>query len=187
MELPKSTSIAALRAALDVPEGTLIGDHSRLIKERTRGHSHTVKLVCEPQGGTCVSYALGLNSNPIYETIRQDFDREVFAGKRFVEWMVGVRDEIDQPAIGSLALYFLGADWKHVGTVAGLDRVTSQWGTYPIYEHGLCEVPASYGDQVRFFERPSARQALSDFLNYARSEGISNEDIDAIIAEVERS
>jgi hypothetical protein len=117
--------------------------------------------------------------------MRQDFDRQIFAGRGFIEWMVGARlNEISQPVIGSLVLYFSGANWKHVGVVTGLDRVISQWGTYPIYEHGFCDVPESYGDQARFFERPSPQQALSDFLDYARSEGISDEDIDAITAEV---
>jgi hypothetical protein len=116
---------------------------------------------------------------------REDFDRKIFAGRRFVEWMIRERlREISQPAVDSLALYFSGSDWKHIGTVTGPNRVTSQWGTYPIYEHDVCEVPVSYGDQVRFFEKPSPDRALSDFLDYARYEGVSEEDIDAIIAEV---
>src|SRR6266446_8592286 len=58
--------------------------------------------------------------------------------------------EIDQPTIGSLVLYFSGSDWKHVGIVTGPNRVTSQWGTFPIYEHDVCEIPASYGNQFDF-------------------------------------
>jgi hypothetical protein len=94
--------------------------------------------------------------------------------------------EIDPAKIGSLVLYFSGSDWRHIGTETGLHRVTSQWGAYPIYEHGLCEVPERYGDVVRFFDKPPPGQALSDFLDYARSEGVSNEAIKAIIAEEAR-
>ncbi len=184
--IERTIKTTPLRAALDVPKDTLIGCHSRLIKEQTQAYSHNIKLVCYPTRGTCVAYAFELADNPIYEAIREDFDREVFAGKRFVEWMMNNRlKEIDQPAVGSLVLYLLGSDWKHVGVVTGSERVISQWGTYPIYEHDLDEVPASYGELVRFFEKPSPEQALSDFLDYARSEGVSNEDIDAIIAEAE--
>jgi hypothetical protein len=181
--IPSSPSTDALRVALDVPEGTLIGSHTRLLDERTRTHPHTVKLMSNPQGGTCVAYAFELNHNPIYEAIREDFGRKIFAGRQFVEWMIRERlSEISQPAVSSLVLYFSGSDWKHIGTVTAPDRVTSQWGTYPIYEHDVYEVPASYGDQVRFFEKPSPERALSDFLDYARYEGVSDEDIDAIIA-----
>jgi len=109
-------------------------------------------------------------------------DREIFGGRKFVDWLIANRlSETDQPAVGSCALYFAGSDWKHIGTP---NRVTSQWGTFPIYDHDVCEVPASYGDQVRFYEKPPPEQALSHFLDYARSEGVSDEDIDAIVAEV---
>jgi hypothetical protein len=47
-------------------------------------------------------------------------------------------------------------------------------------------VPERYGDVVRFFDKPPPGQALSDFLDYARSEGVSNEAIKAIIAEEAR-
>jgi hypothetical protein len=186
VEIPNSPSIAALRAALDVPEGTLIEQHTGLINERTQGHPHTVRLVSKPQDGTCVSYAFDLTNQPIYRAIATDFDRQVFAGRQFVEWMIGNRlNEVERPNNGSLVVYFSGSsDWKHVGVATGPERALSQWGTYPIYDHGLCEVPASYGSEMRFFEKPSPQQALSNFLDFARSEGVSNEDIEAIAAEV---
>ena len=37
MDLQSSPSIATLRTALDVPEGTLIGNHHRVLIQRTRG------------------------------------------------------------------------------------------------------------------------------------------------------
>jgi hypothetical protein len=155
MDLQSSPSIATLRTALDVPEGTLIGNHHRVLIQRTRGLIHTVKFVSKPRPGTCVAFAFGLSNNPVYKTIAQDFGRKVFAGKRFVEWIIRHRlQEIDPAKIGSLVLYFSGSDWRHIGTETGLHRVTSQWGTYPIYEHGLCEVPERYGDVVRFFDKP---------------------------------
>jgi hypothetical protein len=187
MDLQSSPSTATLRTALDVPEGTLIGNHHRVLIQRTRGLIHTVKFVSKPRPGTCVAFAFGLSNDPVYKTIAQDFGRKVFAGKRFVEWMIRHRlQEIDPAKIGSLVLYFSGSDWRHIGTETGLHQVTSQWGTYPIYEHGRCEVPERYGDVVRFFDKPLPGQALADFLDYARSEGVSNEAIKAIIAEEAR-
>jgi hypothetical protein len=131
MDLQSSPSIATLRTALDVPEGTLIGNHHRVLIQRTRGLIHTVKFVSKPRPGTCVAFAFGLSNDPVYKTIAQDFGRKVL-------------DCIGSP----------------------------QWGAYPIYEHGLCEAPERYGDVVRFFDKPPPGQALSDFLDYARSEGV---------------
>jgi len=187
MDLPSSPSIDALRVALDVPEGTLIGDHYRAIISRTQGMTHTVKFVTGPQPGTCIAFALGLSNNPVYQTIALDFDGEVFAGRRFVEWMMRNRLKGVEPAtVGSLVLYFLGIDWRHIGTADILDRVVSQWGTFPVYEHGFFEVPQGYGDTVRFFDKPALEQSFADFLAYARSEGVSDKDIEAIIAQVKQ-
>jgi hypothetical protein len=142
--------------------------------------------VSKPRPGTCVAFAFGLSNDPVYKTIAQDFGRKVFAGKRFVEWMIRHRlQEIDPAKIGSLVLYFSGSDWRHIGTETGLHQVTSQWGTYPIYEHGrvrcLNITATSYVSSTS--HRPGK---LADFLDYARSEGVSNEAIKAIIAEEAR-
>ena len=188
MELPTSASIAVLRSALEVPEGTLIGDHHRVLVERTQGITHTVKLLSRPQPGTCIAFAFGLGNDPVYQAIALDFDGEVFAGRRFVEWMVRNRlKEIVEATASSLVLYFAGSDWRHIGTADASDRVVSQWGTFAVYGHGLFEVPQGYGDAVRFFDKPSPGQSFADFLDYARSEGVSDEDIEAITAEVKRA
>jgi hypothetical protein len=187
MDLPTSASIAALRAALDVPEGTLIGDHHRVLVEQTQEMTHTVKFLSRPQPGTCIAFAFGLSNDPVYQAIALDFNRQVFAGRRFVEWLMQNRlKEMEQMAIGSLVLYFLGSDWRHIGTADTSDRVVSQWGTFAVYEHGFFEVPQGYGNTVRFFGKPAQWQSFADFLDYARSEGVSNEDIEEIIAEVKQ-
>jgi hypothetical protein len=77
----------------------------------------------------------------------------VFAGRRFVEWLLKNRlVEFQRPVPGCLVLYFTGDVWQHVGVVAGEGRVISQWGTFPVYEHALFEVPARYGNEARFFQ-----------------------------------
>jgi len=63
MDLQSSPSIATLRTALDVPEGTLIGNHHRVLIQRTRGLIHTVKFVSKPRPGTCVAFAFGLSND----------------------------------------------------------------------------------------------------------------------------
>jgi hypothetical protein len=76
-------------------------------------------------------FAFGLSNNLVYKAIALDFNGEVFAGRRFVEWMIRNRlKEIEQPAVGSLILYFSDSDWRHIGTADTSDRVVSQWGTF---------------------------------------------------------
>jgi hypothetical protein len=178
----------ALRSALDLPEGTIVPrDHPREVEKVKKTHPHTIKFISAPQNGTCVAYAFGLSTNAIYQEVRTNFDKEVFAGKAFIEWlMAGVLVECDKPALDALVLYFSDARWEHIGLMKGASRVASQWGTYAIYEHDICEVPVRYGDMVRFFEEVTATKAIDLFLEYARFEGISEQDIAAIIAHVGR-
>ena len=101
----------------------------------------------------------------------------VFAGLDFVEWaLAGRLRPIDDPQIGSLAMYFMGEKWRHVGLVYRSGRIISKWGTYPVYEHEISDIPASYGNRVRFYERPTHSDALALFLEYARFVGVVDAD-----------
>jgi len=72
MDLQSSPSIATLRTALDVPEGTLIGNHHRVLIQRTRGLIHTAKFVSKP----CVFLANGAleNNGDIWTPKSSKFD-----------------------------------------------------------------------------------------------------------------
>lgn len=54
---------------------------------------------------------------------------------------------------------------------------TSKWGTFPLYKHALAEVPAEYGEEVRFFETPSLDEAFVLFRNFAADNGLLDADI----------
>jgi hypothetical protein len=53
---------------------------------------------------------------------------------------------------GVVLIYFRNGEPEHAGKWAG-KRVISKWGSGPtnIWEHGLYEAPASYGDDVKVF------------------------------------
>jgi hypothetical protein len=169
----------ALREALDAPDGFLVPEHRDYIERTVRTtHPHTVVFRERVDGSTCALYALGLGQDPTYRAVASNFGGKVFAGRGFMEWLV--KDhlvEMDDPKPGCLALYFDGEIWRHAEVVTGIARVTSQWGTFPVYEHGACELPARYGDKVRFFSMPSPGEPLEMFLEYAKAEGISDADI----------
>jgi hypothetical protein len=47
-------------------------------------------------------------------------------------------------------------------------------GVFPVYDHPIREVPANYGDEVRFYRLPEADAGLIWFLEYARDRGVPN-------------
>lgn len=86
----------------------------------------------------------------------------------------------------ALALYFSDKIWRHAGFAISVDRITSKWGTFPVYDHHLWEAPISYGNDLRFFKRPAPEEALSWFLDYCRHEGVTESDISDILSETEK-
>jgi hypothetical protein len=178
----------ALRIALDFPTGTLVGEHTARVEAIRSEYAHTILLKQESTDLTCVPYAVELASSPVYRAIAADFDREVFAGSNFVEWLLNNRlCEVSHPSAGVLALYFSDGIWRHAGFVTDANRIKSKWGTFPLYDHDFWEVPISYGDELRFFKRPSPEGALVLFLDYCRFERISDRNIADILAEVDKS
>lgn len=171
-----------LRGALDLPDGTDRWEHSKLIADVGRQYPHTVVQIAPPSQSTCVMHAFGLTSDPTYEAIARYAQPEIFAGRDFMEWVCQHRlQEIDNAVAGALALYFENEVWRHIGIVAKPPRVTSKWGLFPVYEHNISEIPARYGNEVRFFEAPAEGQGLHWFLNYAVARGLSTDDIDGLI------
>lgn len=164
-----------LRHAL-VLRGLSPEQHRQQVEQLAQTLSHGITFVAARPDETCASYALRLTDDPIYRDIARDLD--IFAGKDFMTWATsGLLHELAVADTGCLVCYFSPDGWHHVGVMNSSGQVTSKWGTYPLYEHGLAEVSEEYGDTVRFFERPTKAQAMSLFLQFARAEGLSNEDI----------
>jgi hypothetical protein len=142
---------------------------------------HSVNYRELVNGTTCLTYGLGLFKHPTYLAIAGEFfNYKIFAGKLFVEWLLkGAHlNETTHRATGCLVLYSADGVWRHAGTAAAGQRVISQWGTFPIYEHELFEVPASYGNHARYFLMPDSEKALALFVEFAKHHyRLSDEDI----------
>lgn len=174
------TSLDDLRKALDAPDGFDRFAHRKRTERVKATHPHSVQYHELVSGSTCLTYALGLYKDDTYRAIAGPaFSYEVFAGKPFVERLLeqGLLVELEQAVPGCLVLYFADGVWKHAGTASLANRVISQWGTFPVYEHETFEVPARYGNQVRYFTMPDTAESLALFVEYAKSLGISDEDI----------
>jgi hypothetical protein len=148
----------------------LVGQHRNFIETGRTHHPHDIRYVCLPRPSTCGMYALGLTGNERYNTIAYDY--ELYAGPDFFYWLLEQKLEaLSRRARHCLALYFAGEEWKHVGIVQN-GRVRSKWGTFPVYDHPIAEVPANYGNNVRFYRMPAGDAGLAWFLEYARARGV---------------
>ena len=112
-----------------------------------------------------------------YAAIAMRDGGRIFAASAFAHWLIdnGLLEEISQAeAQRSDLVFYFGADgrFKHAGLIAGDGRVISKWGVGHLYEHGLFEVPDSYGTEVRFFRALPYRVAYGYFRRFAEDNGI---------------
>jgi hypothetical protein len=127
---------------------------------------------------TCLVYALNFVEHPAYLRIAMLPQHDVFAGKKFAQWLVnsGALEEIlssNVPA-GTMAIYFDHAGvFTHIGITIEHERVRSKWGTLGLFEHDLFDVPLNYGNTVRFFKTIAFDNAIELFYTYAQLQGVN--------------
>ena len=141
-----------------------IAYHRQRIEELRGRCVHTIKWV-EDGGGNkldCWTYALGIPSdipNATDPNILEEF---------FKSEVLKLLDVVPSSLDGGLVVYFCGDVPKHIGVIHG-GRVVSKWGKSPIYDHGLHEVPANYGDKVRYYRKPPEQSITTRFIAFVRS------------------
>jgi len=65
-------------------------------------------------------------------------------------------------------LYYEGDQLRHSGLQRG-ERVRSKWGDSHTWEHGLFEVPASYGERVAHYVVPPSDIVVDAFVHFAKA------------------
>ena len=60
-----------------------------------------------------------------------------------------------------VVLYFLKEAVTHAAVVGSKQIYRSKWGGNEVHQHGLWEVPAQYGDRIRFYRAPDAPTILA--------------------------
>jgi len=85
----------------------------------------------------------------------------------FMEKVISQQLIIETPAAlantTDLVVYFDGLQLRHVAKIMSESTCASKWGVGHLYEHGLWDVPETYGNQVKYFKVPD-RAALEQFL-----------------------
>lgn len=127
---------------------------------------------------TCVPFALGLVGNQEYIAIVEVAPLYVFASPAFVQRLIdrGALQPRSQASEGALIVYLDDEGRvQHIGRMIEAERVESKWGGGHQYQHGIFEVPASYGSAVAYFEPITADDAVDHFADYAEEHGVQFE------------
>ncbi len=154
-----------------------VTQHPDLVVELRSAHAHTIDVAQDDAVAelhldryNCFEYAFGLAGSQTVIRIASAL-ASVYACGDFVSFLIGNHlSEI--PAAdalhGDVVVYFAGPIVSHAGkAVSG--QVVSKWGTGHLWKHRVFEVPARYGDCVRFY-RPIPKHAAEDaFVAYARA------------------
>jgi hypothetical protein len=114
---------------------------------------------------TCFAFALGLARIQRYQDLVRAHLDGALVNSAFVSTLLN-GNEIHEINFGALScdnvvFYFSSGTLMHAGLIISPDGlVRSKWGGNEIHDHGIWDVPASYGDEVRVFEAPEADRVL---------------------------
>jgi len=161
----------------------------RLISELTSTHPHSIR--CLPhehrEPYTCFESAFELADSHAYRKIAESFadwggsDADnapsiFFVNFRFVDFLIGcgVLVEINKGelTVSDVVVYLDDEDTpQHAGKIAPQEGlIKSKWGGGLFLEHGLWEVPESYGNTARFFRSIPAVKAERAFQKFVESQ-----------------
>jgi hypothetical protein len=155
----------------ELADGVFANQHTEKIEDLREVHHHSIRSHFEQIiAFNCFAYAFGLTDDHTRTLCKET---KVYPDARFIHWMRALHHltEIGNPGDQlCIALYFLIDDvtnrCRHAALRRPDGRMISKWGTYPIYEHGLAEVPSNYGDDVLYIERPSDHEVRELFAAY---------------------
>lgn len=162
-----------LRARLqDITCRSDIDGHPPAVEALKSEFSHTIRLVERANQAlprNCYEWAFDLC--PVLSHWVGEFNLpELFAGSKFVQELILYLAKIPEGDVtdGDLILYFDRQIPTHAGLIKE-SRVISKWGKGHIYQHGLLEVPSSYGNLICFYRKLPASVATTRFVEYVRS------------------
>jgi hypothetical protein len=157
-----------------------VSRHPALLAALTRDYPNAITLldsVHPIRRYTCLMHVFDFAEKPEYEAIAARGRGQIYAASAFAHWLLdrGLLVELPQANVreGDLVFYFDDdGRFKHAGLCLTNGRLVSKWGIGHLYEHGLFEVPESYGTKVRFFRKFSSEEAFEHFLRFAEHSGM---------------
>lgn len=167
-----------LRTLLDeITDCKDVATHAQKIELVRVIHPHSIKALSGPKDTpkyNCVMFALGIETDDTYLKMCYQCPDDVHANTAFVQFLIDRGDILEQSSAEpkSLVVYFGKEKVEHIGRVVDDGRVQSKWGTGLLYQHAIFEVPANYGDTVRFFTPMERRRVLRAFFEFAMARGV---------------
>jgi|HubBroStandDraft_2_1064218.scaffolds.fasta_scaffold04999_8 hypothetical protein len=155
-----------------------VGLQVRLVASLAEKYKHSISLVEQGIPGTpeiytvCYRHSFGLAKVGLVDRLLKCYNVET--GREFAGFIIGRLHEIppDDTHDGDHIIYSTADQIEHAGNVEG-GLIESKWGKAHRWRHGVYEVPLSYGDIVRFYRHLPHEDAVSGFLDYARTKGIN--------------
>jgi len=143
-----------------------------LVLELATEIPHSVELAPNPPllpiaDYNCIEFALGLAGHPQVHLL-SNLLPSTSCNTEFASLLAsGHLTETEVPSVGDLILYCDTKRITHAGIVSG-SRITSKWGFGQLWLHGVFEVPAQYGDTVRFYRPLPPLDALAHLIEFFR-------------------
>lgn len=177
----KFESDPSLRTLLHdaIREESEISKHSGLIRRVAAKSPHAVRPLpaddaLMPKAPvsefTCFAFAIDLVDAPSYRKIRRHFKASLHANSDFIKWLIEeghLKEFVDASHADTAIVVYFNASGEpaHAGVLRGED-VVSKWGTGLLYVHPLAEVPITYGDEYRIYDRLSRSIAEDLFIKF---------------------
>jgi len=170
-----------LRAELQRITDSYIGDEAekqiRLVADLSVRYPHSIQLLGKAIPGqpdtfrfNCHECTFDLRASEEVRRIAMGYS-EIFPNRDYVAWLIdNVLREVSESEAqgGDFVVYFSNDDVTHSGLWRD-GKVHSKWGLSHLWEHAIDEVPASYGDRVRFFRNIKRDQCVAGFVTYAET------------------
>jgi hypothetical protein len=171
-----------LRRELDVAsEMKFVDQYNAKLAALKVDPGHSITVLPDDHGRisrfNCFAYAFGVWRHPDFIALVDQTDDSAIMDSAFVAWLV--EDDLltevqpDSVRAGDIAIYRSNSSITHGALVVALDQpmvLHSKWGGNEVHRHGLWEVKASYGDDVRFFRPLDHDTILTRLRAYAGPE-----------------
>ena len=160
--------------------GEKVDNQIGLIKNLKKKYPHSIEHMKRVKEGpanvlksnydacfNCFMYCFDLT----YENIK-DIEDIAFILKSFTDYISYLINNLlckiarVETEDGDYVIYFSNKQPKHAGKLKS-GKVESQWGHAHIWRHELCEVPISYGNEVKYFQKTTKHLCISALKQWA--------------------
>jgi len=134
-------------------------------------YPHSIKLIKEDlcDASNCYMYALDMTDSPELKEIASSHGT-IFPNWKFIMFLIDndiLKEKNDNEYNNDIIIYFNDDDIPtHAGKISA-NSVTSKWGRFHIWEHGIFEIPMVFGNKFKTFSKISRKSAIDSFLKYA--------------------